>query len=103
MGNTLTFFELLALSLWLGGLVHGLATRKPGERWQWAAVACGLTLAAVQAARGFFWTWDGMTRPAMALFATLAVLNAISRRTSASALYLVPLLGYLYWIAMRGY
>ncbi|MGC4048573.1 MAG: hypothetical protein QM757_03465 [Paludibaculum sp.] len=103
MGNALTFLELLAVSLWLGGLVHGLFTRKPGARWQWAAVACSLTLAAVQTARGLLWTWDGITRPALMLFSTLAVLSALSRRASASAMILLPLIGYLYWMSMRGY
>ncbi len=103
MGNALTFVELLALGLWLGGLVHSLFTRTPGGRWQWAAVGCSLALAAVQTARGMLWTWDGMTRPALMLFSTLAVLCALSRRASASAAILLPLLGYLYWVSIRGF
>lgn len=103
MGNGLTFLELLALSLWLGGLVHGLFTRAAGAHWQWAAVGCSFALASVQAARGFLWTWEGMTRPALLLFSTLGVLCALSRRTAASACIVLPLVGYLYWIAMRGY
>ncbi len=101
MADWLKFFELLALSVWTGGVVHDRWLAPAGARFQRVALACGVTLALVQMGRGLLWTWSGMTGPALALFGGLAALCAWRGGVGRSWAVLAVLIGYTAWIAVR--
>lgn len=102
MGNILTFIELVALAFWLGGIGVPRTIGFANARLP-VALVCALTLALVQAGRGFLWTWSGMTTPACALFAILSALGIWRPRLISGPAALLPLLAYTAWIAMRGW
>jgi len=99
----LKFSEILALSLWTGGLVHDRWLAPPGTAFHRMALACCAALAMVQVARGLLWTWSGITGPALSLFAVLTLLSAWRGRLARSLAVLVVLLVYTAWIAVRGW
>ncbi len=99
----LKFFELLALSLWTGGLVHDRWLAPSGAAFQRLALACCATLALVQVGRGLLWTWSGFTTPALALFGGLTLLCTWRGGLTRSLAVLAALLAYAGWIAVRGW
>jgi hypothetical protein len=84
-------------------------------------IACGLALAGVQIARGFLWTWNSVYALPACMFAAMTLLPAALWRrgrawmdaaesdrahrmfTLLNGAMLVPLLGYLLWMAARGW
>ncbi|MBL0159084.1 MAG: hypothetical protein IPP47_18520 [Bryobacterales bacterium] len=103
MPALLKFCELLALSIWTGGLVHDRWLAPSGAAFRRVALICCAALALVQAARGLLWTWAGMTTPALALFAAMLLLCAWRGGLTRSFGVLAVLLGYTGWIAVRGW
>jgi hypothetical protein len=99
----LKFFELLALSLWTGGLVHDRWLAPSGAPFRRLALACCTTLALVQISRGLLWTWSGMTTPVLVLFGTLTLLCAWRGGLTRSLAVMIVLLAYMGWITMRGW
>lgn len=103
MPALLKFFELLALSVWTGGLVHDRWLAPSGAAFQRLAVGCCATLALVQIGRGVLWTWGGASGPALALFGGLTLLCAWRGGLTRSLAVLATLLVYTGWIAVRGW
>ena len=103
MPALLKFLELLALSVWTGGLVHDRWLAPSGAIFPRLALGCCAALALVQAVRGVIWTWSGMTTPALLLFVGLLILCAWHGGLTRSLGVLAVLLGYMGWIAMRGW
>lgn len=103
MPALLKFFELLALSVWIGGIVHDRWLAPSGAAFARVALTCCATLALVQAGRGLLWTWSGATGPALALFAGLTLLCVWRSGLTRSLAVLVLLLVYMAWIALRGW
>jgi len=99
----LKFFELLALSLWTGGLVHDRWLAPSGAPFQRLALTCCATLALVQIGRGLLWTWSGITTPALVLFGALTLLCAWRGGLTRSFAVLFVLLAYMGWITTRGW
>lgn len=96
-------FELLALSTGNGG-GDDRWLAPSGAAFPRVALSCCAALALVQAGRGLLWTWAGITAPALGLFAALLLLLCAWRGgLTRSVGVLAILLGYMGWIAVRGW
>jgi hypothetical protein len=96
MGNLLTFVELLATALWLGGA----ATAGAGAaRLRWLFYVCAAALVSVAACRGCLWLWT----PLHSLSMGLALAAGLATRWLPRVPGIVFGVLYVAWIAWRGY
>lgn len=96
MGNLLTFVELIATALWLGGA----ATAGAGaERLRWLFYLCATALVAVAACRGLLWVWTPLHTMTMGL----ALVAGLATRWQARTPGIMFGVMYVAWIAWRGY
>jgi CHASE2 domain-containing sensor protein len=100
VGNVLKFIELLAAALWFGGAAVLFVLRAPRDpRFRPVAVGGAVALTAVTVSRVVLWHWS----PAYSIMLGLTAIGIAGERQHQRLAAVVAGLGYLVWMAIRGY